>query len=193
MVVRPARLVAMTGAAVLASATLTPVPAFASVPFSTAPTALPPAAKAASPSFPAAARTASETARAKVTYPRGSRAYTPITYTWTVWRSYVFEGSALVLYTDINRANVSRIRFIQKAPDATCGVRRETTDYNVYCVVTRPERWKRLSMRFKVWPRRVTQVVADHYWGEAEFDGGTADSLAQARDRLGRSRTKLYY
>lgn len=133
-------------------------------------------------------------AHAHVNYPTAVYAYRPITYTWTVTNSWEFEGSALVLYTDINRSNVSRIRILQKAPNADCGVRREHSDYNIYCIVYRPERWKRFSMQIRVWPRRVSSVVADHYWGAAQFGGRTAGSyIDQVGDRVGRSRTTIYY
>ncbi|MEV0588140.1 hypothetical protein [Nonomuraea sp. NPDC050310] len=199
MTFRPARLAALTGVAALALAGLTPLSASAAPVVKTAPASAVQAAPVLTAKTTGLAAgpltTASklDTARAKVSYPKGSRAYAPITYTWTVWRSYVFEGEALVLYTDIHRSNVSKIRFTRKAPNATCGVRRESTDYNVYCIVTRPEKWKRFSMQFKVWPKRVSSVIADHYWGGAEFGGSAADYISQVGDRLGRTKTRLYY
>lgn len=132
-----------------------------------------------------------DTARVKVNYPTRQSAYQPISYTYTVWKSYVFEGQVLVLYTDINRGNVSKIRITRRAPNAKCGVRKEGRDYNAYCIITRPEKWKRFTMTVKVWPRRLSSVIADHYWGGGDY-GVSTDSIAQA-DKFARTRTRLLY
>ncbi len=126
---------------------------------------------------------ATDTAAAEISYPKRQHGWRPVTYTWTVWRSYVFKGQALVLYTDINRQNVSQIRFTKTIPNATCGVHAESTDYNIYCIVHRPEQWTRFSMQFKVWPRRISSLTAAHYWGGVESGGRVADYIDQLGPR----------
>ncbi|MBG0827208.1 hypothetical protein HS041_05465 [Planomonospora sp. ID67723] len=152
----------------------------------------------AAPSSTATAASAATAARpyAKITWQKRTRYGNPVTYNWRVTDSHQLAGSELVMYTRLNRKGISKIRITRKAPGGRCGVQKDGSDYNIYCILHNPEDWKKFYMSFKVWQRGYSSLIADHYWRAVDLGGGSIrdyTSLISRSDRIGRSTTKFYY
>ncbi|MEV6981332.1 hypothetical protein AB0M95_08760 [Sphaerisporangium sp. NPDC051017] len=150
-----------------------------------------PAAGKASAQASAGAQNAGP-ARVNVSYPRGMRRGGYATYTYKVTDAGRLQDDALVLATILPAKVVSKVRFVKKPSNASCGYR----NLRVYCVV-RLGSANTLSMQFRVYVkyRYAGDFKADHYWTPVSYEPGLSawDYVRQVgrEDRIGRSTTKI--